>query len=65
LAAAGLVTGEAVVGVLVAIPVVLSGDATVLAVAQPCDALGLVGFIAVIGLFVRLSHRTPGSKGAP
>ncbi|MGH8204273.1 MAG: hypothetical protein ACREST_06665, partial [Steroidobacteraceae bacterium] len=47
---AGLIAGEAIVGVLIAIPIVASGDADVLAVAEnlrPGQWAGLAGLAAV------------------
>jgi putative OPT family oligopeptide transporter len=49
--AAGLIAGEAIVGVLIAIPIVASGDADVLAVAEnmrPGQWAGLAG-LALVG----------------
>ena len=48
--AAGLITGEALVGILMAIPIVVSGNAGVLALGiGPHTWLGFLLFIAVIG----------------
>lgn len=63
--AAGLIAGEAVLGVLLAIPIVASGDAEVLAVTEslrPGQWAGLVALAAVAGWMFRVATR--GAKAA-
>ena len=50
--AAGLITGEALVGILMAIPIVVSGDADVFAL--PFDLTPAVGLLVVIGVAIAL-----------
>jgi len=59
LVAAGLITGEAVVGILVAIPIVVASDPEVLALGvSPTPLLGLALFVAVIvGFGAAVSRR--------
>jgi len=61
--AAGLIAGEAIIGVLIAIPIVASGDADVLAVAdalRPGQWAGLAG----LALFAWWMH-TVATRQAP
>ncbi|MEP7043543.1 MAG: oligopeptide transporter, OPT family [Dokdonella sp.] len=61
---AGLITGEALTGIFIAIPIVLSGRADVLALPpslQFGDAIGLVCLAIVAGLLYRSSTRNQGS----
>ncbi len=48
LLAAGLITGEALVGILLAIPIVVTGDAAVLALPEGLQAGQLAGLIVLI-----------------
>jgi putative OPT family oligopeptide transporter len=58
LVAAGLITGEAVVGILVAIPIVAAGDPDVLALGlAPSPVLGVSLFAAVIAGFALVLSR--------
>jgi putative OPT family oligopeptide transporter len=50
--AAGLITGEAMVGILMAIPIVLSGDADVFAL--PVDLTSATGLLVVLGVAIAL-----------
>ena len=54
--AAGLITGEALLGILLAIPIVISGKEDVIAIALPGGPVGWLGAIftaaALAGLFV-------------
>lgn len=50
--AAGLITGEALIGILMAIPIVLSGDPDVFAL--PFDLTPAVGLLVVLGVAVAL-----------
>jgi putative OPT family oligopeptide transporter len=53
LVAAGLITGEAIVGILMAIPIVVSGDPRVMALAhQPSPHLGWIAFVLVLAGFL-------------
>jgi hypothetical protein len=45
--AAGLITGEALIGILMALPIVLTGDAEVFAVPEGIRQGGLVGLLAI------------------
>ncbi|MFC1610773.1 OPT family oligopeptide transporter [Myxococcota bacterium] len=61
LVAAGLITGEAVIGILLAIPIVVTGNPRVLAFSWgPSPYLGLVLFVGVAVCFVALARRRPG-----
>lgn len=55
--AAGLITGEALVGILLAIPIVLSGRTDVLAVPEPWQPGALAGLAALLATMVLL-YRT-------
>ncbi|MFQ6675795.1 MAG: OPT family oligopeptide transporter [Fidelibacterota bacterium] len=57
--ASGLITGEAIVGILMAIPIVVSGDRDVLAVvAEPLGTLpGIVLLLAVVTLLYRVAGK--------
>ncbi len=60
LAAAGLITGESLVGILLAIPIVISHDANVLAVPawlRPGEWLGVVVMIALAAWLYVVGHR--------
>ncbi len=50
--ASGLITGEALIGILIAVPIVVSGDPDVLAIAAELPAI--VGFLVVAGLVAYL-----------
>ena len=50
--ASGLITGEALIGILIAIPIVVSGNPDVLAIAAELPAI--VGFLVIAGLVAYL-----------
>ena len=50
--ASGLITGEALIGILIAIPIVVSGDPDVVALAAELPAI--VGFLVIAGLVAYL-----------
>ncbi|MEC9375273.1 MAG: oligopeptide transporter, OPT family [Pseudomonadota bacterium] len=52
--AAGLITGEAMVGILVAIPIVLSGDPSILAIEEGWRLGVLAGCLALVGSIIAL-----------
>jgi putative OPT family oligopeptide transporter len=61
--AAGLITGEALIGILMALPIVLTGDAEVFAVPEGIRQGGLVGLLAIAAVAfalyrVAVSRRT-------
>ena len=61
--AAGLITGEALIGILMALPIVLTGDAEVFAVPEGIRQGGVVGLLAVAAVAfalyrVAVSRRT-------
>jgi len=61
--AAGLITGEALIGILMAMPIVLTGDAEVLAVPAAIRQGGSIGLlvIAAVAYFlyrIAVSRRT-------
>jgi uncharacterized oligopeptide transporter (OPT) family protein len=47
---AGLIAGEAIIGVLIAIPIVLSGDANVLALGEAMRPGQYAGLVALAGV---------------
>jgi uncharacterized oligopeptide transporter (OPT) family protein len=62
LLAAGLITGEALIGILMALPIVLTGDPNVLAVPEALrlgSGTGLVVIAAVAAALYRLSVSDP------
>ena len=48
--AAGLITGEALIGILMALPIVLTGDAEVFAVPEAVRQGGVVGLLAIVAV---------------
>ncbi len=65
--AAGLITGEALVGILMAIPIVLSGDGEVLAISTLFGAevspFGGVPGLIVVGMVAYMMYRIAAGKG--
>ena len=60
--AAGLITGEALLGIFMAIPIVLSGDGDVLALAEGMRFGGFPGLIAVGAIAYFLYSVARGAK---
>ncbi len=61
--AAGLITGEALVGILMAIPIVQSGDADVFALGESMQFGGTLGLV-VVGLVSMWMYRVAAAKQA-
>ena len=61
--AAGLITGEALVGILMAIPIVQSGDADVFALGESMQFGGTLGLV-VVGLVSVWMYRVAAAKQA-
>jgi uncharacterized oligopeptide transporter (OPT) family protein len=59
--AAGLITGEALVGILMAVPIVLSGDPGVFALPWQLPSVAGLAVVAVVGL---LLYRTAAARGS-
>ncbi len=62
--AAGLITGEALIGILMAIPIVVTGDRNVLALPSALQFGGWLGMIIVLWLGYVLYRRATPSGGA-
>jgi putative OPT family oligopeptide transporter len=60
--AAGLITGEALIGIFMAIPIVLSGDQDVLAAPESLQIGSTVGLIVVLGLAFVMYRLATGKK---